>query len=521
MDTSHHSVHVNVKHKLIAVPAHPAVFNTIPDAKPVTFQGKDYAVVPHRSDETKFLRNIGFDVPAPVLYHYDWENGTPFDVQKRTAALLTMNRRAYVLNGMGTGKTKAALWAWRFLNRTGEAQKLLVVAPLSTLNFTWAKEVFHTLPGVKVVTLHGTKKKRLDRLADMEADIYVINHDGLNVIGEELEKRHDIDSVVLDELAVYRNSQATRTKKARKLVARMKWLWGMTGSPTPNAPTDAWAQCMIVTPNTVPKYFNRFRDDVMTKVSQFRWIPKRTALDTVFEVMQPAVRYTLDDVVELPELVERTVEIEMGSKQEKIYKQMEEHAHTMIANQEITAMNAGAVLNKLLQISTGYVYTRDGRVVSLDNDERLTALVDAVNATDRKVLVFVPFVHALEAVADRLTREGYDVRTISGSTNKTERDESFNLFQNTDSVKVLVAHPQTMAHGLTLTAADTIIWFAPLPNLEVFEQANARIRRVGQKNKQQILMFCATRAEQRMYAKLRAKQKVQNMLLEMFEEASA
>lgn len=477
-------------------------------------------IVRHGIDETKLLRNLGFEIPTPILSHYDWRGGDPFDTQKRTAALLTMNNRAYVLNGMGTGKTKAALWAWDYLYKRGEAKKLLVVAPLSTLNFTWGREIFQTLPGTKVQVLHGTRKKRLDRLADTEADIYVVNHDGLNVIAADLEGRDDIDTLILDELAVYRNGTAARTKVTRKVTARMKWAWGMTGSPTPNQPTDAWAQCTIITPHTVPKYFNRFRDATMHKVTQFKYVPKHDALEHVLEVMQPAVRFTLDDVVELPDLVERTVEIEMGPKQAKVYKQMEEHAHTLIASKEITAMNAGAVLSKLLQISTGYVYTREKEIVSLDNDERLTALVDAVNSTDRKVIVFVPFVHALDAIAKRLTSEGYDVRTVFGGTAKGQREEAFNLFQNTDAVKVLVAHPQCMAHGLTLTAADTIIWFAPIPDLEIFEQANARIRRIGQKHKQQILMFSATKAEQRMYAKLRAKQRVQNMLLDLFAEAT-
>ncbi|HEY7822834.1 MAG TPA: DEAD/DEAH box helicase, partial [Acidimicrobiia bacterium] len=432
----------------------------------------------------------------------------------------TMNQRAYVLNGMGTGKTKAALWAWHYLYGRKEAKKLLVVAPLSTLNFTWGREIFQTLPGIKIQVLYGTRKKRIERLEDREADVYIINHDGLSVIAKSLEGRDDIDTIILDELAIYRNGGAARTKVTRKVTAPMKWAWGMTGSPTPNLPTDAWAQCTILTPNTVPKYFNRFRDDTMTKITQFKWVPKQDALDHVFEVMQPAVRFTLDDVMELPDLVERTVEVELGPKQAKVYKQMEQHAHTLIASQEITAMNAGAVLSKLLQISTGYVYTREKEVVNLDNGNRLTALVDAVNSTDRKVIVFVPFVHALEGIAERLTSEGHDVRTVYGGTAKGERETAFNLFQNTDSVKVLVAHPQCMAHGLTLTAADTIIWFAPIPNLEIFEQANARIRRIGQKHKQQVLMFSATKAEKRMYAKLRAKQRVQNMLLDLFAEAS-
>lgn len=514
------SLLVSAKHQLVGAPATEMVKNLFPDAKEITWQGKRLALVRHGSDETRLLRNLGFDVPAPILTNYDWEGGTPFEIQKKTAALLTMNHRAYVLNGMGTGKTKASLWAWRYLNLRGEANKLLVVAPLSTLNFTWAREIFQTMPDVKVQVLHGTRKRRLDRLAEMDTDVYVINHDGLQVIAEELANRTDIDVCILDELAAYRNGGANRTKVAIKVTSRMRWLWGMTGSPTPNAPTDAWGQCKVVTPHTVPKYFNRFRDDVMHKVTQFKWLPKPDATEKVFDVMQPAVRFVLDDVIELPELVERTVDIEMGEKQAKVYKEMADRAHVMIASKEITAMNAGAVLNKLLQISTGYVYTRDKQVVPLDNENRLNALVDAVNATDRKVIVFVPFVHALDAIARRLTSEGYDVKKVSGATSKTERDTTFNLFQNTGSVKVIVAHPQCMSHGLTLTAADTIIWFAPTPNLEIFQQANARIRRVGQKHKQQVLMFQATQAERRMYTKLRAKEKVQNLLLDMFAEAT-
>lgn len=513
-------IHISPKHRVIAVPYKPEYYNLFPDAKRVTYDGNLFAVLPHTDAITRYLRADGIDAPAPIMSQYDWVGGKPFDVQKKTAAMLTTSYRAYVLNGMGTGKTKASLWSWHFLYTTGHAGKLLVVAPLSTLNFTWAKEIFTTLPGLTVQVLYGSKAKRLSRLADTNADVYVINHDGLGLVADEVSKRPDIDSCILDELAVYRNGTATRTKVTRKVTKRMKWLWGMTGSPTPNAPTDAWSQCSIITPHTVPKYFNRFRDEVMHKVTQFKYSPKDGALDRVFEVMQPAVRYTLDDVVELPELVERTIDIEMGSKQAKVYKQMEDHAHAMVASNEITAMNAGAVLMKLLQISTGYVYSKDKAVVTLDNDERMTALVDMVNSSDRKVIVFVPFVHALEAIAKRLTLEGYDVRTVSGATPKGERDTIFQVFQNTGAIKVLVAHPQCMAHGITLTAADTIIWFAPLPNLEIFEQANARIRRVGQRHKQQVLMFQATKAEKKMYAKLRAKQRVQNALLEMFEEGT-
>jgi len=513
------NIMVSPKHRVVGVPYRTDIFNLFPHAKEVTFQGRPTLIVPHRVDETRMLRNLGYEIPAPITSQYDWEGGKPFDVQIKTAAMLTMNSRAFVLNGMGTGKTKASLWSWRYLNKTGQAGSVLVVAPLSTLNFTWAREIFATLPDVTYQVLHGSKARRLKKLAE-PADVYIINHDGVNVIKEALEKRPDIDTLILDELAVYRNGTSTRTKVMRDLVKHFKWAWGMTGSPTPNAPTDAWAQCSIINPANVPRYFGRFRDQVMHKVSQFRWVAKPDCLDVVHDVMQPAVRYTLDDVVELPDLIERTIDIEMGETQAKVYKQMEDQAFTMVQSKEITAVNAGAVLNKLLQISTGYVYNREGEICPLDNDLRLDALVDWVNSTDRKVIVFVPFIHALKGVAERLTHEGMEVATVSGSTPRSERDELFAVFQNTSKVRVLVAHPQCMSHGLTLTAADTIIWFAPTTSLEIFEQANARIRRVGQKHKQQILMFQATKAERKIYSTLRSKQKIQNTLLDMFAETT-
>jgi SNF2 family DNA or RNA helicase len=351
-------------------------------------------------------------------------------------------------------------------------------------------------------------------------DIYVINTDGLKVLSSELLARTDIDTFILDELALFRNGGSERNKVARGLASRMVWVWGLTGSPTPTEPTDAWGQCRIVTPHTIPKFFKRFRDELMVQVSPFQWAPKRDAIEKVFEVMQPAVRFTLDDVVELPPVVERTIDIELGNKQRDIYDKLRRHSHAAIQSKEVTAVNAGALLNKLLQISMGYVYARDRGVVSLDNDLRLDVLVDEINSADQKVIVFVPFTHGLEGVVKRLEQEKIECAMVHGQTPKKERDRIFGLFQDTTKYKVIAAHPVCMSHGLTLTAASTVIWFGPTTSLETFEQANARVRRVGQKHKQQVLMFQSTPVERKMYARLRAKQQVQDNLLELFEEQS-
>lgn len=506
----------------VAIPYRQDVYNLFPNATELTVKGKPWLSLRHDVDTTRILKNLGVDVPAPILSHYNWEGGSPFEIQKHTAAMLTMNRRAYVLSGMGTGKTKAAIWSFKYLKNTGMADTLLIVCPLSTINFTWARELFETASDLSIGILYGDKNKRL-KVLQQQHDVYIINHDGLITIKDAIMAKFtqpgNKTCMVLDELAVYRNGAATRTKKTREVAEKMGWVWGMTGSPTPNAPTDVWAQARIVTPTNVPKYFTRFREELMQKVSQFRWVPKEDAIDKAFKVLQPSVRFTLDDVQELPDCVERQLDIPLGPKQERLYRSMKNSAFAAIEQEQITAMNAGAVLSKLLQISAGWVYSAGKGVVELDGGSRLQALVDTVLSADQKLIVFVPFKHVLNGVYQRLVDEGIDVaEPVSGDTPSKDRDEIFRVFQHTNKYRVLIAHPQCVAHGLTLTAASTIVWYAPTTSLEIFEQANARIRRIGQKSRQQILMFQSTDAEKRMYRNLREKRRVQNTLLDMFEE---
>jgi SNF2 family DNA or RNA helicase len=514
---------VSAQHKKLVVPYNEAVFNMFPAEQMVTLQGKVYQLIPHHPAEAFILRQMGYTVPAPILTHYEWPgNWTPFNAQKQTAALLTMNARAYVLNGLGTGKTSSALWAWDYLYTRGLAKKLLVIAPLSTLKFTWQREVFNTLPHRRSSLVHHyLRDGRVKRLHDPDADIYIINHDGAKLLHKEIEaliKAGVIDTLVIDELAVYRNGKAQRTKMMKELAKLAKWAWGMTGSPMPRSPTDVWAQCQIITPHTVQRFFSHFRDTVMYKLNAFKWANKPNAIPHAFSVMQPSVRFAMDEVEELPELVEQTRDIPMGTVQSKVYKAMMATCYALVGNQEVSAANAGAMMMKLLQISTGWVYDKQRGIVALDGDGRLEALVETVDEAEHKVLVFVPFIHALKGISDRLTAEGIDHAVVSGQTSVTERSKIFNLFQNTDTYKVLLAHPQCLAHGITLTSANVIVWYAPVTSLEIYEQANARIRRVGQKNKQLVLHFQATAVERKIYKLLQGNQQVQNMFLDMFAD---
>jgi SNF2 family DNA or RNA helicase len=268
----------------------------------------------------------------------------------------------------------------------------------------------------------------------------------------------------------------------------------------------------------VPKFFSRFREDLMVKQGPFKWTPRTDAVERAFAVLQPSVRFTLDDVVELPDLIERFIDVEMGPQQDKIYKALVAQCYAAVQSHEITAANAGAVMMKLLQVSLGWVYSKTKDIVALDNNNRIDALMDAIESTDRKVLVFAPFKHALAGISAALTSGGYEHAVVDGDTPAQERARVFNLFQNTEKYRVILAHPQCLAHGITLTAADTVIWFAPVMSLEIYDQANHRIRRVGQTHKQLILHLQSTPVEKKIYRMLQTKQKVQDKLLKLFEE---
>lgn len=511
------NMHISHTHKMLLLAFNQDILGLFPHAKTIQFNGENFIVLPHGNDEARLLRNVGISVPAPITEYYGWPGPyKPFDVQIRTSAMLTMNARAFVLNQMGTGKTSSALWAWDYLRRNNLTKKLLVVCPLSTVRFVWAREAMKLFHNIKIAVLDGTKERRLRELKS-DADIYIINHDGIKVISKELALRGDLDCVVVDEVSAYRNANADRSKVLLKLTQARRWVWGMTGSPTPTSPTDAYGLAKLITPITAPRSFSHFRGQTMVQVNAFKWLPRSDAAEVVSKVLQPSVCFTLEDAVELPQMIEQTLDVEQGVRQTKVFKGMAEHMAVLLKEGQLTAANGGVCLSKLLQVSCGYVYTDSGKVATLDNKERLQLMLETIDGSRGKVIVFAPFIHAVNGISAFLAHEGLDFRVITGSTSSSERDEIFRLFQQTDHIDVIVAHPQCMAHGITLTAADTIIWFSPTTSLEIYEQANARIRRAGQTRKQQIFMLQGTSAERRVYSRLRQKRDVQTSILDLIQ----
>lgn len=192
----------------------------------------------------------------------------------------------------------------------------------------------------------------------------------------------------------------------------------------------------------------------------------------------------------------------------------------MVKDKTITALNAGAAMNKLLQIAGGWVYTTRPEFVRVDPTPRILALTDLISSAEHKVIVAIPYRHMIEGVSKIFSMKGVEIDhcTVHGDTQ--DRDQIFNLFQNTDKYRVMLVHPQCVAHGITLTAADMLIWYLPITSLDIYDQLNARITRIGQANKQQLLHLQATPVEKKIYRMLREHQKMQNMFLQLVEDAT-
>lgn len=494
------------------------VLTIIPTARTIQYKGRTLVVVPHRMDETKVLRNIGIDVPSPLSFYYSWPGRfTPFEHQKVTTEFLAKHPRAFCLNDMGTGKSLSGLWAYDYLREVGIAKKLLIVSPLSTLERTWGDELFRNFPHLNFSVLHGARDKRF-KLLDQDVDVYIINHDGAKIMAEALAAREDIDTVIIDEISqAARNVSTGRWKALKTVTAKKPRVWGFTGTPIPNAPTDAWAQCRLIVPSSVPPYLGMFRDQVMKKISNFKYVARPNALETVSNVMQPSIRYKREECIDLPPTVFQTREVEMSAEQKQVYKAMLTKLHSEYQGGEVTAMNEAIKAMKLVQIACGVVYDNDGNDIVIPAGERLEVTREIIEEAGSKVIVFVPFTSALQSVADYL-KQYFTVEVVSGATSKTERDRIFGAFQHSDEPHVLVANAGVMSHGLTLTAASVIVWFAPVNSAETYEQAGARIRRPGQKLTQLIVNIEGSPVERALYRRLQDKTAMQGLLLDIIKE---
>ena len=453
------------------------------------------------------------------LSEYQWPRPPgfqPFEHQKSTAEFLISNRKAFCFNEQGTGKTASVIWAVDYLMTLGVVKRVLVVCPLSIMKSAWQADLFKFALHRTVSVAYGSAKKRKEIL-NAGAEFVIVNFDGVSILKNEI-IRGGFDLIVIDEASAYKNPRTVRWKDMREVCRSVKGLWMLTGTPAAQSPVDAYGLAKLINPKGVAPFFGQFRDQVMIKITDYRWVPRPEAKAIVRNVLQPAIRFEKKDCLDLPSVTFMDRDAPMTAQQRKYYKTLAKQMLIEAAGEDISAVNAAVKVSKLLQIACGSVYTDTGEVIDFDASERLNVVQEVVDECSNKVLIFVPFSHSIEMVRRHLTKNGVSCEVINGDVNVNKRAEIVQLFQTSTDPKVLIIQPQAASHGLTLTAADTIIWYAPCTSVETYLQANARIDRPGQVNPMTVVHVKGSPVEARMYALLRNNIRNHNEIIDLYRQ---
>jgi SNF2 family DNA or RNA helicase len=475
-------------------------------------------------DEVCVLRNLGVNsAPSPVLREYVWPGRyTPFKHQVDTTAFLTLHRKAFVFSEPGTGKTLSALWAADYLMSLGLVRRCLVLCPLSIMQVAWMRDITNSIVHRSAVVCHHQKAEKRREMVANGYEFVISNYDGLPLIYEDVLKDGTFDLIIADEANAYKNATIRRWKTLAKLVGPHTRLWMMTGTPAAQSPLDAFGLAKLVNPAGVPKYPGAWRDKVMQQLTRFKWIPKPDAHDMVHAALQPAIRFTKAECLDLPPVLTETREVPLTPQQLKYYNLLKKQLTFDAAGETVTAVNAADGVNKLLQISAGAAYTADNEVIEFDCSPRLNVLQEILEETSRKVLVFTHFRHSMHVVSDFLTKEGVAHEMIHGDVTPTKRALIFNDFQNTDRLKVLLIQPQAAQHGVTLTAADTVVFWGPVTSVETYIQCVARSDRQGQvADKVTVIHMQGSDIERKLFDRLAKRVEDHSMLLKIYEEELA
>jgi SNF2 family DNA or RNA helicase len=507
----------------ITVPEHivPHITSNIEKSEVIEWRGNlaDMIVFWGVPEMTKLNQLVSFrsNLPSPISRDYNFPGlYRPFDHQRATSEFLSINRRAFCFNEAGTGKTSSVIWAADYLMQQGIVKRVLVICPLSIMYSAWQSDVMNTAMHRTIAVAHGTAAKR-KKIIDGGYEFVVINYDGVQIVREDIEKGN-FDLIVVDEANAYKSPSTTRWKTLAKLLKPETMLWMLTGTPASQSPVDAYGLARLVCPQNVPKFSMAWRDKVMTQITRFKWIPKTNARHEVFKVLQPAIRFAKNDCLDLPDVMYQTREVPLTPQAQKYYKMLKEQMMIETAGTQVSAVNAAAGLNKLLQISGGAVYTDKREVIEFDISTRLKALDEVIEETEQKVIVFVPYRHTIEVVARHLTDNNVSIAIIQGDVSATQRAQIINMFQTMDEPRVLVVQPQSASHGVTLTRADTVVFWSPVMSVETYLQCIARMDRVGQVNKMTVVHLQGSEVEKKMYAMLQGKVDMHTKLVDLYRE---
>ena len=480
----------------------------------------------------EWLRKVTKEkIPRPMHYLYKWPRPSHWQVmlhQRHMAEHFVYNKRAFNFSHMGTGKTASTIWATDYLMTVGQIKRVLVVCPKSVLH-VWADELFALTPH-RSAEIASAGSKRGSILSDTLLEYVVVNPDALKDHSETI-VRSGFDAVVVDEQTYFKTWSSARTKALRYIQTKVPRLWMMSGSPMPQSPEDMYPPgrfiCDTDEGSTFPKTLTGFREKTMICVNRGKfqeWKPRPGAVEMVAKMIgDKAIRYTLDECVDLPDTSYTTLKVDPTPAQKKAYDQLVKEGLSMVDDYgAIKAMNEAVVMTKCLQVAMGavkftHIVTNNDGVWEVDCQPKLDALEDILTEADGPVIVFCPFIAPLNYIQQWLDKEKITYTRVDGDTAQTARAQAFGAVQ-AGEVKVLLANPSAMAHGVTLTTSNQIVWWGLPYSRETYEQANARIVRTGQKRKTHITHLTCLPVESKVLDALQRKGELQGLLMSLIDK---
>lgn len=408
-----------------------------------------------------------------------------FAHQAEGAAFEEAHPRLCDFSDPGTGKTRTRLEAFSRRRAKGGG-RMLVLAPKSLLHSAWFADARRYTPWLTVSCAYSHNRQRA---FEREADIYVTNHDAAKWLAKQPDAFFArFTDLVIDESGAFKHHTSQRSKAIAKIKRHFKRRVVMNGSPNTNSILDVWHQANIVDDGErLGKSFYAFRQAVCApqqvgpQVNMVKWIDRPGAIEAVAAKLGDiTLRYKLRDCLDIPDNFKYVVPFEMSAAHRAKYDEMEATAVLQLKSGVIDAVNAAAVVTKLLQIASGAVYDADGKYHVLDPD-RYELVMDLAEER-RHVVVFFNWVHQRDLLIAEAERRGMTYALIDGSVSSTKRREVVPQFQ-AGMYRVMFAHPASAAHGLTLTKGTRTIWASPTYNLEYWIQGNHRIDRAGQTEK--------------------------------------
>ena len=431
------------------------------------------------------------------------------------------------LSDCGTGKTIATLSIINSRNISANGGhfsakgdfKALVLCPKSIILSGWIEDCEKAFPNLTSVPVIGNAKKKL-KAFNTPAHIYVTNYETMNQNFEF--EPGDFDMLVCDEAVRLKNPSANWTKAVTKLAKIIPHKVIISGLITPNNLQEIYSPFNILVPNILGSSFYQFRDKYFTpnpySYMNKEWIPKATAYDEITEKIEPyIIRHKKSDCLDLPDKIHTCREIPMDKEQRKHYDKMLKEFVVEVEDETVTAVSKGSALQKLAQITSGFIYTKDEErpFISFANAKakELKGIIEG-ELLDEQVLIFCTYRGEISMFRDLYPNEAF----ITGGQTTSDQESAISRFKSGEA-RILFANIKASKYGLTFTNCNNVIYFSLSYSLDDMYQSEERIHRIGQENMcNYIYLMAENSTDKRVYTSIKKKQNLNDMMYSLIED---